>query len=652
MNEGLMIMKTIKLKHGKSNGTFRRLYWLIFLLPLIAGFGDPGEEDPRFARLEKKLKELSATVIGLNNKVELSVNGVSVQEFVRGIAITNNLNVSVDPALDTKIYDNFSDVTVNDVFLFLCRRYELDITFVGNILVFSKYVPPPPVAVPYSPKIPLVTWQAEKELIGLDLKNDSLALVARELTRKTGKNIVFSPELSGKTVSVYIQDQPLGEALEKLAFANDLKITPSGNDFYLIEKTGKAPASGSPAANPQGKNGMTLPAGVKVNTDNGLVTIEATNAPIGELVNGISNALHKEYFLFADLKGNTTLNIRNARYDEFLDNVLNGTDYTYRRQDSVYFIGDRNLEGLRLTRLVKMQYRTVEKVVDYIPAELKKGVEVKSFADLNSIILSGSEPRIEEIELFLRQIDQVVPMVLIEVIILDVSKSHTVATGIQAGLGKPPAASGTITPGVDVNISADAINNLISGLNGFGFLNLGYITPDFYVHLTALEEQGMLKIRSTPKLATLNGSEAKMSIGRTEYYLERTTNIIGTQNPQTQITNTYKPLNADFSLSITPMVSGDEQVTLGITVKQSTFTKRVTDDGPFGTTQRSFESMIRVKNQQMVLLGGLEEESTNESGKGTPLLSRIPGIGWLFGSHSKTKSKTRLSIMIRPTVIY
>lgn len=626
---------------------------LVVLLPFVTSFGNPGEEDPRFDKLQKKLNELSATVPGLHNKVDLSVNGLPVQEFIRGLAVANNLNVSVEPSLETKIYDNFSDVTVTDVFLFLCKRYELDMTFIGNIMVFTKYVPPPPAVIPYSPKIPSVSWRSDSSWVSFDLKNDSLSLVARELTRKTGKNVVFAPELSGKTVSGYIQNQPLKQALDKLAFANDLLITPAEGDFFLIEKNSK-PATSPSAANTQAaaKPENKLPAGTTVNTDNGLITVEAVNAPISDLVNGISASLNKQYFLFTDIKGTATLNIKDATYDQFLDNVFNGTDYTFRKKDSLYYIGDRNLEGLRVTHLVRMQYRTVDKVPDYIPGDLKKGVDVKAFPDLNSIILSGSEPHINEIEDFLRQIDQVVPMVLIEVIILDVSKSHTVATGISAGLGTPPAAAGTITPGVDVNITADGINNLIAGINGFGFMNLGYITPDFYLHLTALEEQGVLKIRSTPKLATLNGSKATMSIGRTEYYLERTTNIIGTQNPQTQITNSYKPLNADFSLSITPMVSGDEQVTLDISVKQSTFTKRVTDDGPFGTTQRNFESMIRVKNNQMVLLGGLEEESVNESGKGTPGLSRVPLLKWLFGNRSRTKSKTRLSIMIKPTVIY
>jgi type IV pilus assembly protein PilQ len=625
---------------------------LAVAVPLLLS-NAPQEEHPRFKELESKLTNLSSSVPGLNNKVELSVNGVALHEFIRGVAITNNLNVSVEPGLDKKIYDNFTDVTVTNVFLFLCKRYDLDITFIGNIMVFSQYVPPAPVVVPYSPRLPSIQWNATTRKVNLDLKNDSLYLVSRELTRKTGYNVVFAPELAGKMITCFIQDQPLDAALNKLGFANDLRVSQPDSNFFIIEAKEKVPTnSGTISGSDKSKPKSGLPNGTQLSITNGLITLDATAAPIGDLVYSVSDQLGKQYYLYTELKGNTTLNIKDATYEDFLNNVLRNTDYTFRRNDSVYFIGDRTIEGLRVTRLYRLKFRTADKVPDYIPAEMKKGVDVKAFPDLNGIILSGSEPRIMEIENFLAQIDQVVPMVLIEVIILDISKTHTVATGIHAGIGTPPTNSGTITPGTDVTLNADAINNLIAGLNGFGFLNLGFVTPDFYLRLTALEENGKLKIRSTPKLATLNGSEATMSIGRTEYYLERTTNIIGTQNPQTQITNTYKPLNADFSLSITPMVSGDEQVTLNIAVKQSTFTNRVTDDGPFGTTQRSFQSVVRVKNQEMILLGGLEEENTNESGKGTPFLSRIPVLKYFFGTRSKSKSKTKLSVLIRPTVIY
>ena len=54
----------------------------------------------------------------------------------------------------------------------------------------------------------------------------------------------------------------------------------------------------------------------------------------------------------------------------------------------------------------------------------------------------------------------------------------------------------------------------------------------------------------------------------------------------------------------------------------------------------------------MVLLGGLEEKATRESGSGVPFLSRIPVIKWFFSSRTKEKSRSKLNIFIKPTVIY
>ena len=67
---------------------------VVFVFPLVSA--NVKDDDPRFAVLEDKLTNLSATVSGLNNKVELSVNGVSLNEFIRAVAITNNMNVSVE----------------------------------------------------------------------------------------------------------------------------------------------------------------------------------------------------------------------------------------------------------------------------------------------------------------------------------------------------------------------------------------------------------------------------------------------------------------------------------------------------------------------------------------------------------------------------
>lgn len=608
----------------------------------------------RFTPIEQKLKTLSAESPGLNNKVDFSVNGVTIQEFIRGIAVSNNVNVSVEPALNVKIYNNFTNVTVSDVFLFLCKKYELDITFIGNIMAFSQYTAPPQPVIAPMKKQPKITWDKTKNTVTLDLSNDSLPNVARELTRQTGRNVVYAPDVSNKMMNGFIQDMALEKALDKMAFANDLKVTPTDDNFFLLEKKDKETANGSGQGNKGNKSNTALPPGLSIKNNSGLITVEAVNTPINDIIGAVSKELGYDFFLFSDVKGTTTLKMQNATYDELMKNVLNGTDYTFKKQNNTYFIGERTLEGLRATKVVQLKYRTVDKMVDFIPADLKKNVEVKIFPDLNSLILSGSQPRIEEIEAFLRDVDRVVPVVIIEVIIVDVNNSHTLSTGIEAGLknGNTPPSPNTVMPGIDIGVDANTINNIIAGINGLGIINLGNVGPNFYVRLKAMEEQGILKVRSTPKLATLNGNEAKMSIGRTEYYQEQTTNLVVTQSSQTVTTITYKPVTADLAITINPMVSGDEQITLDINVKQSTFTTRVSDTGPFGTVSRNFESIIRVKNEEMVLLGGLEDNTVSDAGKGTPFLSRIPILKWFFSSRLKTQSKSKLTVFIKPTVIY
>lgn len=631
----------------------------IIILVLIA-FCYVAKAQDRFAILEQKLIELGKTSApGLNEKVDLSINGASIQEFIRAVGVSNNLNVNVDPTIDAKIVNNFSKVSAQEIFLFLCKNYNLDINFVGPILSFVKYTAPAaPIKIISAKKLNVV-YEPVAGLISFDFQTDTLAAAAKEITKQSGRNIIFSPELLGKVVSGFVQNSTLNSALEKLAFANDMKVSVTPDNFYIFEK--KQPvvdpnAKGNPtAANPN--FGLTNP-GTKttsVSVKDGLISVDAQSMAIIDLVNAVSKELGKEFFLFNELKGNATLKINEASYDDFLRLLFNGTEFTFKKEGEIYLFGDRNLEGLRQSKLITLKNRTIDKVLDFIPAELKKGVDIKTFADLNGLIVSGSQPRINELEAFIRQIDLVVPLVHIEVIIADVRKSNTISTGISAGIGAKPAGptTGTIVPQVDLSLNATSINNLISGINGLGVINLGSVTPNFYLTLKALEEQGALKIRSTPQIATLNGHEAKLKVGSTVYYLEVQNNLINNVgNTTVSQSQQYKSLDADLSITINPQVSGDEQITMSIGVTQSSFTERISETAPPGKLNRDFQSLVRVKNGEMIMLGGLEENSTSNSGRGLPLISRIPVLKWIFGNRTRSKTENKLTIFIKPTIIY
>ena len=271
----------------------------------------------------------------------------------------------------------------------------------------------------------------------------------------------------------------------------------------------------------------------------------------------------------------------------------------------------------------------------------------------NSILLSGPIDKVKKAETYIRMLDKLIPVISIEVMIIDYNSSFNITTGIQAGItnSEVPPTSGTISPSIDLNLNSQSVNSLIKRFNGLGWANLGYVTPTFYASIKAMESQGILNVSSTPVLSTLNGHKTEMSIGNTEYYLEEQVNVIGNDNPQSYKTQTYKSVNAELLIIITPIVSGDDQITLEIEVKQSDFTERISTTAPPGKVSRTFKSIIRVRNGEMILLGGLEETRDNKTSKGVPILSRIPIIRRLFSERTDEKSKSRLNIFIKPTII-
>jgi type IV pilus assembly protein PilQ len=278
-------------------------------------------------------------------------------------------------------------------------------------------------------------------------------------------------------------------------------------------------------------------------------------------------------------------------------------------------------------------------------------VEIKEFRELNSILLSGSLPQINEIERYIKTLDRVVPLVLIEVILLDVRKGKSVSTGIRAGISDTIQTGGTILPGIDFTLGSKSINDFLARLGGSA-ANIGRVTPNFYLSLSALERNNNIEVRSMPKLSTLNGHEASLSIGSKRYYSIKTQNVLGSLNPQTVVTEQFQSVEANLGITIKPVVSGDDQVTLSIDVNISDFLGEPSPNSPPPTSTSQFKSIIRVRNEEMVVLGGIERNEKSETGSGVPILARIPVIKWLFSSRTRSRNKLVSVVFIKPTILY
>lgn len=616
-------------------------------------------DDPFLRRLgdiKLQLDLLSDSLApGLNETANFSVSGLPIQTFLRTLAESHDLNIQVEPALNIALENNFTSVRVKEIIYFLCQEYQLDIRFINTIMSFTKYQLPVVVISKPLPKKLKIEYNPATRRISLDLSRDSLLLVVKEITRISDRNVMLSgADLEGKLVTGFFKDLPLESALEKLAYINSIRLIRTKDDVFILE-------SDQPVSNPPGMARATASASPSrsfaasgdIVVKDSLISLDVTNYSVLEIINQVSAQLGINYILFSDVTGSTTAKVKRVRFTEMLSFLFQGTPYTFKEKKGIYLIGQRNQEGFRISEVIKLDFRTIEGVEKEIPSDLTKEVELKVLKELNSFIVTGNKQKIDELVTFIKLIDQPIPNILIEVIVAEAQKNFSLQTGIKAFLSDSvPETSGQVLGGVDLTLSSQSVNNILGKLSSKGIANLGKVTPGFYATLQALETNNNIQIRSTPKLSAMNGSKANLTIGESQYYVEETQSITGGVSSVTNTTQQFNKVEANLAITISPVVSGNEHITLDIVAEFSDFTEPVVENAPPGNSTRKFESKIRVKNDEVIILGGLESQSRTDGSSGVPLLSKIPVLKWLFSSKTRKREDNRLIVFIRPTLVY
>lgn len=619
------------------------------LVLLVAGQAFAQTPVDRFAAIEHSLDSLAKKQSGLNGDVELSVSEIRLDELFRALAMSHDVNISVGEDLDQRVVSNFSQVSVKDVILFLVKKYDLSVDFSGSILSITSYTQQEQ---PKAYKPVRVDYNSDSGKLSFDLRGDSLLSVARAITKLSGNNLIVPVSLSDRMVSGYINELDLKQAIEKLALINELEVSGSSDGVYVFEQPEKQVQGKNKKGNST-KSSRRGSSSLQVRVDSiSSISLNAENASVEDILERLFEPLEQDYMLFGQMDANVTASLSKVHLDTLLSDVLNATDYTYVVKQGVYFVGERSQEGIRMVEVLPIKHRSCVELSSLIPSEIKKDVFIQELPELNSLVMEGSKVAIEQIKQFVKDIDKSVSVVMIEVLIVDYIKTSGMESGVEMGLADDVIeSSGQLFPSLNTVKGAQSLNTLINAFNGFGALNIGSVVPNFYVNIKAMEHNGLLDVKSTPVLTTLNGQEASLSIGNTEYYVVETNNLIGTQNPQSQKMRNWKSVKAELGVKITPNISADNNVTLDIEVNQSNFTARIEPDAPPGQVSRTFNSLIRVKDGDMVLLGGLEEIKREDTGEGVPGLARVPILKWFFSKRLKENSDKKLNIFIKPTII-
>ena len=431
------------------------LAWTLCLPSFLSAQSDGAN---RIAAIRARLDTLTLRDEAYLGEVDLSVGEAPLSELLRSVAQVGGVNLSVRDGANLTVSCNFTQARIDELLLFLCEQYGLDVQVIGNIVSVFPYEAP--VAPPPEPS---VRFDRSDSTLSYDLIAVPLREVARRITDSTGVNLIVPQTLYERPVSGYIAAMPFAEALGSLAEINKLEVTPvkGSGAWAFSESPSETGGSPAPASNYVRRRQF---AASQLSVDStGRITAMIDRGNIYDIILDICEQLKLDYFFITPVNAQTSIYLKNTDAKTLFDLLLTGTAYTYYEEGGVYMFGEAKREGLFSTRIVPMRYRTVDKLAEAIPDNLKKGVQTAAFGDLNSMILSGDQRQVARIEQFLRSIDRTVPLITIEVMIVDASKDVLLEAGLGLGLGtEPTQTAGTLSPGLDMTLGAEAVNSLAS----------------------------------------------------------------------------------------------------------------------------------------------------------------------------------------------
>lgn len=302
-------------------------------------------------------------------------------------------------------------------------------------------------------------------------------------------------------------------------------------------------------------------------------------------------------------------------------------------------------------------------------------VMISAHVDTNSLILTAPPDIMRALENIIAQLDIRRAQVLIEAMIVELAEGDGVNFGVQWGttdggvvqfgnsgvpisqyaIGLEEAQSSTRTETyLDANgieqtrtITEDGdFSTLASVLGGVNGAALGIVMGDWTMLVNAVASDRNSNILSSPSITVMDNGEASFIVGEEVPVVTGSTSSSNNDNPF----QTVERKEVGIKLNVTPQINEGDSVQLKIEQEVSNV---LGADGAVDVrfSKRQLTTNVLIQDGQMLALGGLIQEQTNESEQKIPLLGDIPILGHLFKSTNTTTAKTNLMVFIKPTII-
>ncbi len=287
------------------------------------------------------------------------------------------------------------------------------------------------------------------------------------------------------------------------------------------------------------------------------------------------------------------------------------------------------------THIVHLQYITTEKLLKHLP----HGIREEQFRDSgngHSLFFSGSNEAYDVLVEYLKVLDSPSKIIGYDLLVLQVQESESVNW-------KPKFSAQAVSRG------DRTMGNL--HLGSVFALNLDVVSVFGYTFAAELQTaigENRAKVYVDTKLQGLSGSPIHFQNTNTFRYQDT---AIDPDTGKPIYSGVTREIIAGLVLQIEGWVSGDGMVTTKVTASLSRRGADVTELGnPPPTSEKVVTTEVRGKSGEPIVLSGLVQNDSTFIEEGTPGLSSIPLLGWLFKSHQKSEENTEMIIYLVPHV--
>ncbi len=412
------------------------------------------------------------------------------------------------------------------------------------------------------------------------------------------------------------------------------------------------------------------------------ITLDFHDIEIRNLLRLIADVSKKNVVVADGVTGKVTVSLRNVPWDQALDIILKAKGLDKEEIGNVIRVAPFDviakeqqaradaakarapLVPLKV-RIIPVNFAAAGAIQPQVKDVLSERGTVTIDERTNVLIVKDTQEALARAEGLVRNLDTETPQVLIESRIVEASTNFTQAIGVQWGgnanfapafgnplpigfpnilgaggaAGQDPNQGTAGTPNYAVNLPA-AVGQGSGGGIGFTFGSAGGAF-NLNLRLTALENTGVAKTISAPKIATIDNKEATISQG---------ISIPFSQVSASGVNTTF--VEARLELAVTPHVTADGSILMKIKATNNQPNPQLTGaNGQPSISKREAATSVLVKDGDTTVIGGIYTRQVSNQESEVPWLGKIPILGFFFRSKSESDAHTELLIFITPRIL-